>query len=418
MKIKQFIISIGFLVSVFFVSAQTGIINNGAKIIVTNGAVIRLSGGSFADYTNKTVGSDHGRIDLDGVIKIEGDWYNNATSGNVLINVDNDGEVQFIGSSQQTIGGSAQTNFEKLLLNNSSGIVLNNSVQLYGDLTFTNGLLTLGSNNLTLGSSTSIIGTLSSSKMIIASGNGELRKIFNSTGSFTFPVGDNTATVEYSPITLNFTSGTFGGSAYAAVNLTNAKHTNNSSLTDYLKRYWTVNQSSISNFSCDVTCNYTNADVNGTESNIYGAMWDSPNWTKLNAVNTASNQFTGTVSSFSDFTGGELSVVEVAIAIRDDVINEENEDGEIISVTLTNDDFVSTLNPAYWTVNNLPQGVTKGDITRTDSKHAIIQLNGNRTKDYDTDITNLEVVIHNHELNNLSSGDVSVNTGVTLNADD
>ena len=417
MKIKYLFITIGFMVSVFLASAQTGIINNGAKIVVSNGAVIKISGGALACYTNKTMNSVDGRIDLDGIIKIEGDWYNNAASGNVFTNIGNNGEVQFVGSTPQTIGGSAQTNFEKLLLNNSNGATLNNSIQLYGNLTLSSGLLILGNYNLTLGTSATVVGTPTISNMVVATGTGEFRKMFSSTGSFTFPVGDNTATVEYSPITLDFTSATFGSSAYAAVNLKNAELANNTSTTDYLNRYWTVSQYHIYDFSSNVTCNYTNGDINGTENNIYGAKWDNPNWTKLNVVNSASNKFSGTVSSFSDFTGAELSVVDVAIAISDDgLISEGSEDGEVINVSLTNDDFVTTLNPSYWTVNNLPQGVTKGDITRIDSKHATIKLSGDRTKDYDTDISNVEVVINNHELVNLSSGDVSQNTGVTLTA--
>ncbi|MCK4346761.1 MAG: hypothetical protein KAX05_15875, partial [Bacteroidales bacterium] len=211
-------------ISVF---SQKGVINNGAKIVINSGAVLKISGGTDADYTNLTSGSDHGSIDLDGKIILEGDWANNATGGNVLIISGTDGEVKFVGSSTQTIGGTRATDFEKLTLDNSNGISLGNDITLYGNLSLTSGNIVLGSNNLTLSTSSSILGSpFSASKMIVASGTGELRKMFSAPGSFTFPVGDNSSTVEYSPATLNFTSGTFGGSAYAGVKVTDSKHTN------------------------------------------------------------------------------------------------------------------------------------------------------------------------------------------------
>ncbi|MBM4168931.1 MAG: T9SS type A sorting domain-containing protein [Ignavibacteria bacterium] len=148
--------------------------------------------------------------------------------------------------------------------------------------------------------------------MIVATGSGELRKTFTGTGSFTFPVGDNTGTAEYSPVTLNFTSGSFS-SAYAGVKLANSKHPNNTSSTDYINRYWTVSSSGISSFSCDASFVYVAADVEGTESNLYCGSWGGSSWTLLNAVNTGTKTLSGTVSSFSDFTGGETSALPVQL---------------------------------------------------------------------------------------------------------
>ncbi|MCD6566282.1 MAG: hypothetical protein J7K53_10105, partial [Bacteroidales bacterium] len=235
MNIKRvFIISI-FLILSGLVFAQKGVINSGAKIIITGNAILDIEGGSEAGYTNKTSGSDHGRIDLDGKIILEGDWTNNATGGNVLIDLDGDGEVIFSGSLTQNIGGSGVTDFEKLRLNNSGGLILDEDIYINGYLTLETGKITLGNYNLTLGTSSDIL-QYSDSKFIIASGTGELRKEFSAPGSFLFPIGDNSGTVEYSPAKLSFNSGTFGGSAYAGVSLTDSKHANNGSLTDYLSR--------------------------------------------------------------------------------------------------------------------------------------------------------------------------------------
>ncbi|MBT3256449.1 MAG: DUF4347 domain-containing protein [Deltaproteobacteria bacterium] len=213
--------------------------------------------------------------------------------------------VTYDGSSGQTI---PETNtFYNLNVNNSGGVTVNADATVNNGLGLTNGLVTLGDNDLTLGASATIIGTPSATNMIVTNGTGVLKKMFSGTGSFTFPVGDNTGTAEYSPATLNFASGTFAGGAYAAVNTTNTKQPNNTSTTDYLNRYWSVTQSGISSFSCDTTFNYLAADVAGTEADIYGGQYKDSAWTVLNAVDAANNKFQATVTGFSDFTGVEVS---------------------------------------------------------------------------------------------------------------
>jgi len=180
--------------------------------------------------------------------------------------------------------------------------------------------LTLGTNNLTLLSSATIVGLYGpigagiNYKMIVPSGSGELRKVFSSTGSFTFPVGTTDPSNTYSPITVNFTSGTFN-SAYVGVKLINSKHPNNTSATNYINRYWTITQSGISSFSCDVTATYVAGDVSGTEASIYCGAYNGSAWTLYGATNTGSHQLTGTaVTSFPlDFTGGEASVLPVEL---------------------------------------------------------------------------------------------------------
>jgi trimeric autotransporter adhesin len=214
------------------------------------------------------------------------------------------GTVTYDGTSGQAI---AETNtFYNLTVDNSGGVTVNADATVNNTLALTNGLVTLGNNDLTLGATATVSGTPSASKMIVTNGTGVLKKVFSATGSFIFPVGDNTGTAEYSPATLDFTSGTFN-SAWTAVKVSNSKQPDNTSTTDYLNRYWTVTQSGISSFSCDTTFNYLAADVAGTEADIYGGQYKDSAWTVLNAVDTANNRFQATISSFSDFTGVEAS---------------------------------------------------------------------------------------------------------------
>lgn len=259
------------------------------------------------DRTVGNINNSHStyKLDLNGYnLTVKGSLY--FSNGAQIIA--SNGTLIFGGSTAQTFSADALQTVNNLTINNSNGVSLNANLIINNILTLTNGLLTLGTSNLTLGSSASIVGTPSATNMIVATDSGQLRKVLTGTGSFTFPVGDNTGTAEYSPITLNFTSGTFS-SAYAGVNLVNSKHPNNSSSTDYLNRYWTVNQSGISDFSCEVTAQYLLADVVGTEGNIYTGKYDGSSWTLLNQADAVNHRIGGTVTSFSSFTGGQQSVM-------------------------------------------------------------------------------------------------------------
>jgi hypothetical protein len=75
------------------------------------------------------------------------------------------------------------------------------------------------------------------------------------------------------------------------------------------------------------------------------------------------------------------------LAMSDDGnITEGAENGELITVTLTNMKLAETLTPASWQLSNLPEGVTRGAVTRVSDTTATVALSGNSTVDYDSDI--------------------------------
>ncbi len=124
--------------------------------------------------------------------------------------------------------------------NTAGSVLLSRPLTINNALTLTNGNLNIGTNNLTLGSTVGTVagGPFSPTTMIIASGGGSVIKAGTSaaTASYTFPVGDNTGTPEYSPITLNFTAGTYT-SGSASVKVTNTKHPDNTNTTNSVNTY-------------------------------------------------------------------------------------------------------------------------------------------------------------------------------------
>ncbi len=251
---------------------------------ITNNGTITLSGSAGGD------------------LNLNGNFINNGTFNC------NTRALFLSGSTLQTISGTASaTTIDFLIVNNTSGIALSQDVVVNSQLTLTNGLITLGSKNLTLGTGTVVNWTPSVTKMIVATGTGQLRKLYSATGSFTFPVGNTSGTAAYTPVTVNFASGTFGTGGYVGVNVTTAKHPQNTSATNYLNRYWTLSSSAISAFSATVTGNYVATDVTGAEASIIGGEYANLVWNPFAAVNTTAHTLSGTVSSFGDFSGGEAA---------------------------------------------------------------------------------------------------------------
>jgi hypothetical protein len=192
---------------------------------------LTMSGGILKIY-NANQNSNGGDIDF-------------KSAGNTLIT----GGKIVIGNGSST-SGNIKINSEGVLKDIEIDIgqntaELKSNLQISGNLIFTSGNLDIKNSNLTLGINSAILGSPSASRMIITSGTGEVRKMYNEAGSFTFPVGDATGTAEYSPATINFISGTFNN-AYVGVKVTNEKHSNvssegiafNSILESILKRYY------------------------------------------------------------------------------------------------------------------------------------------------------------------------------------
>jgi hypothetical protein len=198
-----------------------------------------------------------------------------------------------------------------LTINTGTVDVTNQSnVTVKGTLTLTSGKVSIGGFSLTAGT---ISGGSSSGYVVMhQDSTGTLRRTYTSIGSTTFPIGDAT---NYSPCTIDVTSGSFA-SAYIGARVANKKHPNNTSTTDYLTRYWTLTSSGVSNLSYDASFNYVDADINGTESSIYGARY-SNGWMLLTTVNSAINNFNASgMTAFGSFTGRSVEILSLTALIE------------------------------------------------------------------------------------------------------
>ncbi len=216
------------------------------------------------------------------------------------------GSFHFLGTSAQSITGSFV--FENLTINNSAGLTLAGNNRVNGTLAMSSGLLTIGDFNLLLGPSATISGSLSEAAMIVASASGELRKEFapGFTGSFVFPVGDHSGTPGFSPVTMEFLSGSFAPDNYVGVNLSDIKHPLDPNTGSYLNRYWNLSGNGVTDFISNVAFDYLPGDVVGTESLIRCIRLLPAPAVTYDPANIAIHRLTATgLTSFSTFIGSQ-----------------------------------------------------------------------------------------------------------------
>jgi len=271
---------------------------------ISSGTTLKVSPGSFLVSADNFDIKSGGSLNNSGTIILKKNLVNENATSNSL----GTGTLELSGATIQTISG--QNIIQYLVVNNAAGVILGGNTAINGVLTLLNGRLDLDAYNLLLGASSSISGTASATAMIVATGTGELRKEFAAgyTGSFLFPVGDNTGTPEYSPLTLNVIGGTFIAGNYIGVRLRNEKYPDPNVTGNYLNRYWTLSQSGITGLTCNAAFTYLPADVSGTENLLSCTGVNPLPWVTYSLTNAVSHQLTAiNIVRFGSFTGVKTS---------------------------------------------------------------------------------------------------------------
>ena len=230
-----------------------------SQVVVSTGTSLKVNNGTVFISNLDFVVANGAMLNNEGLLVLKLNLNNQNPIGDL-----GNGTAEFSGIALQTISGS--NFFANLTVNNSTGIDLAGNTAISSALNLQNGHIRLGTSHLTLGSAASIAGTPSATTMIIATGSGELRKNYAGIGSFLFPVGDDTGTIEYTPVTINYTGGTFSQGNYTGVKLSNSTYAGLSG--NYLNRFWTLSQGGITSAQYNAFFQYVSADVNGTEGSI------------------------------------------------------------------------------------------------------------------------------------------------------
>ena len=271
-----------------------------AENIISGGTTLKVLPGTTVVSSENLVVENGATLDNAGTLILKKDFTNENVSANLI----GSGTAEFSGIVRQTISGKNILN--SFVVDNSAGVAIGGNTTVTDLLNLANGRVILGDNNLLLGVSATIAGSLSAAKMIIVTGTGELRKEFPAavSGSFTYPVGDDAGTADYSPVTLLFSGGMFAGGNYIGVSLKNEPFPDPDITGNYLNRYWTLTQSGITNFTCNAVFTYVSTDVTGTENLISCTKVSPVPWVTYGLTNSSLHQLTATgISAFSSFTG-------------------------------------------------------------------------------------------------------------------
>ncbi len=221
-------------------------------------------------------------------------------------------------AAQHQISGSGS--YGRLILNTNYGAQLLNDISMQNNLVLTTGKLDIGSNLLTLGINSSLGGSpFTLNNYIVSDGVANskgVRKIFpviSSPTNFVFPIGVNG---KYTPVV--FTINNNGAVGYININPINNNHPAVLDVNHVLHYYWKIESSGITNFNGNITLNYQEADVHGSESDYIAARLLTPGtyWSKATPgsgtdnVDESNNQIffympAGTNDLSGEYTAGE-----------------------------------------------------------------------------------------------------------------
>jgi hypothetical protein len=154
--------------------------------LVINGSGTKTLGGSIDVNGDLTISAGTLAAASPYDITLAGDWTNNGTFTHA------NRKVTFDGAATQEITDGNPTTFYDLEINNGTNVIISEDATVTNVVTFTAGDFvtsrSVSPTYLILGTDASVSGVSAASHV-----NGPMQKLTNTTGSFTFPVGDGTS---------------------------------------------------------------------------------------------------------------------------------------------------------------------------------------------------------------------------------
>ena len=297
---------------------SASLINNGTITTGFNDFIVNKFNDSIT-----IAGSGTSITILDELKILQGSLLDNGKTINVAGNITNTGVHTGIGKIVmngttiiQRISGNGNGQFGNLELNNSGGVAGSIQIEMLanqkvnGNLTFTSSrIFDIKNYQLSIASNTVLIGTFNSNCFIRTNGNqsnGGIKKTFNSTSAFIFPVGTGT---NYTPASIQFSANptTYGSISIRPVNSRN-RYVTDAQAFPY---YWNIASSGFTGIPAS-SINHIYNYGNLTDNILYVPGHYNPSTTSfnfindVNEVNEANNtiNFIGVNDLNGDFTAG------------------------------------------------------------------------------------------------------------------
>jgi len=286
------------------------VLKNASILTVSNNLTIRNSLTINAETTLRDGGN---AINVEGDITNSGE-HQSATGGSIVLT----------GTAPQNISGNGLGVFDNLSLNKASGsTAMNADMQVMGELRLggTAAVLDIGNNKLQLGADAHIYNALTgtnsgyadfdNTRMIQTDGAQSdmgVEKVWDATGSFTYPVGANG---KYTPAVLQVITAPDSWGAVSVNGVDNIHPLITS--TNSLNYYWNVRSEEMTGFSSgdsELRLYFDDADVAGDENLYVPAFYFPINWIFFDNVNLVTNatneiRFNEIVDLKGHFTAGQ-----------------------------------------------------------------------------------------------------------------
>lgn len=238
-----------------------------------------------------------------------GNFRGSTTSNLTLLGTGSIGTLTFSGTAAQQALGT-------FTVNRTAGAIaclLGSDLTVNTALNLTDGIVDVDNRTMTINNSTTVSGAGTNSFIIVDNAfGGILRRQYSALGSFTFPIGDKTGTMEYSPVTVNLTAGTgMTAASYILVSVNDSKHPDMNAPTHFISRYWTVNRvGTINTPTYTFNGTYLPADINGTETSSFSQFWNGTVWSPVGTILSANTVTYGgstilpVLTTANHFSGG------------------------------------------------------------------------------------------------------------------
>jgi len=194
-----------------------------------------------------------------------------------------------------------------LIINGTGTVSLNYDRQINGRLSLVNGRLELGNQTLSLGPEASVR-ISGQNSCLVTNDTGKVRQYIDNPRKCVFPLGYTQIT----PLTMGIESAQIEDQAYIDVSLQNEPYELSmpaNALTS-LNQYWQIEQTGLSDLSCDIHAVYTDDNIpeTSTEKYFVGVYKDNEQWIELDRVNLITNSFEGNATDPQIITAYEYDL--------------------------------------------------------------------------------------------------------------
>ena len=219
------------------------------------------------------------------------------------------GTTVFYANTEQKIEGNL-IDFNYLIINNKNGVNILCPIEIGHKIVLQNGVVRIFDNDLVLRQNAkfSSVGSYGVNRMITTNGTGKIVYQLSKPDFLFFPVGDETGTSDFTPISLDVVSGIFNNGKIG-LNLKNEKHLMLSATSNYMNRYFKISSSGISNPKTIVEAVFLESDKVGFSKNMYAGLYENNQWKMLKKLNDLI--LYDTLFTFGDLVAQEQKLFDI-----------------------------------------------------------------------------------------------------------